>query len=248
MLAGGVTTVAFTAVLRVRAVVDAAGAGAVANRTLLVIGLFSMLVAALFLLSARDFKRMLAYSSVEHMGILSVRRGPGRRRAVGGLLSRLEQQPDQGRALPQRGQHSRAAAGARTDGRSRAAWRVLTPRSAALFVAGLFAVTACPPFGPFFSELLIVRTRLRRARVGGGLLSGLSVAGVSGADPGGVCDRGWTAAPGRARELGQRFRETLPLMVPPLVLLLLALWLGLATPDVLREAWTTAVQQLTPTP
>jgi len=72
MLAGGVTTVAFTAVLRVRAVVEAAGAGAVANRTLLVIGLFSILVAALFLLSARDFKRMLAYSSVEHMGILSI--------------------------------------------------------------------------------------------------------------------------------------------------------------------------------
>ena len=72
MLAGGVTTVAFTAVLRVRAVVDAAGAGIIANRTLLAIGLFSTLVAALFLLSTRDFKRMLAYSSVEHMGILSL--------------------------------------------------------------------------------------------------------------------------------------------------------------------------------
>ncbi|MEX2045223.1 MAG: proton-conducting transporter membrane subunit, partial [Opitutus sp.] len=64
ILAGGVTTVAFTAVLRVRAVVDAAGAGDVATRTLLAIGLFSMLVAALLLLATRDFKRMLAYSSV----------------------------------------------------------------------------------------------------------------------------------------------------------------------------------------
>ena len=72
MLAGGVTTVAFTAILRVRAVVGAAGEGAIADRTLLVIGLFSMLVAALFLLGTRDFKRMLAYSSVEHMGILSI--------------------------------------------------------------------------------------------------------------------------------------------------------------------------------
>ena len=72
ILAGGVTTVAFTAILRVRAVVGAAGEGAIADRTLLVIGLFSMLVAALFLLGTRDFKRMLAYSSVEHMGILSI--------------------------------------------------------------------------------------------------------------------------------------------------------------------------------
>ena len=38
-----------------------------------------MLVAALFLLGTRDFKRMLAYSSVEHMGILVHRRGTRRR-------------------------------------------------------------------------------------------------------------------------------------------------------------------------
>ncbi|HUK84117.1 MAG TPA: proton-conducting transporter membrane subunit, partial [Verrucomicrobiae bacterium] len=70
LLAGGVTTVAFTALLRVRAVVSAGGATAIADHTLLVLGLFSMLVAALMLLGTRDFKRMLAYSSVEHMGIL----------------------------------------------------------------------------------------------------------------------------------------------------------------------------------
>src|SRR5450631_2638717 len=70
--AGGVTTVAFTALLRVRSVLGAAGEGAIADHTMLVIGLFSMLVAALFLLGTRDFKRMLAYSSVEHMGILSI--------------------------------------------------------------------------------------------------------------------------------------------------------------------------------
>src|SRR5208283_1961539 len=61
ILAGGVTTVALTAILRVRAVIGAAGAGAIADRTLLAIGLFSMLVSALFLLGTRDFKRMLAY-------------------------------------------------------------------------------------------------------------------------------------------------------------------------------------------
>src|SRR5665213_3400853 len=72
IMAGGVTTVAFTAILRVRSVVAAAGAGPMADRTLLAIGLFSMLVAALFLLGTRNYKRMLAYSSVEHMGILCV--------------------------------------------------------------------------------------------------------------------------------------------------------------------------------
>ncbi|TAK99732.1 MAG: Fe-S-binding domain-containing protein, partial [Verrucomicrobia bacterium] len=46
LLAGGMTTMAFVAILRVKQVVDAAGAGAMTERTLLVFGLFSMLVAA----------------------------------------------------------------------------------------------------------------------------------------------------------------------------------------------------------
>ena len=105
ILAGGVTTVAFTAILRVRAVVGAAGEGAIADRTLLVIGLFSMLVAALFLLGTRDFKRMLAYSSVEHMGILSIGAALGGAGVCGGAVPRVEQRPDQGRAVSERGQH-----------------------------------------------------------------------------------------------------------------------------------------------
>ncbi|MBI4660688.1 MAG: hypothetical protein HY735_17770 [Verrucomicrobia bacterium] len=51
-----------------------------------------------------------------------------------------------------------------------------------------------------------------------------------------------------ARVMDPRFRETLAVIVPPVVLLLLALGLGLATPDVLRESWTAAVKQLSPTP
>jgi len=37
-------------------------------------------------------------------------------------------------------------------------------------------------------------------------------------------------------------------LAPPAALLLLALGLGLATPEVLRDAWTAAVGQLSPTP
>ena len=51
-----------------------------------------------------------------------------------------------------------------------------------------------------------------------------------------------------ARAMDPRFRETLAVIVPPVVLLLLSLWLGLATPEVLRDAWTAAVSQLSPKP
>jgi hydrogenase-4 component F len=46
-----------------------------------------------------------------------------------------------------------------------------------------------------------------------------------------------------SRAVGQRFPETAGVIVPPLVLLFFSLWLGLATPAVLHDAWTAVVSQ-----
>ena len=48
-----------------------------ADNLFLVFGILSMAVAATFILGQTDFKRMLAYSSVEHMGIMSIGVGLG---------------------------------------------------------------------------------------------------------------------------------------------------------------------------
>jgi hydrogenase-4 component F len=47
---------------------------------------------------------------------------------------------------------------------------------------------------------------------------------------------------------GRRFPETAGVIVPPLILLGLSLWLGLALPDVLSTSWKDAVTQLYPAP
>jgi hydrogenase-4 component F len=246
MLAGGVTTVAFTAILRVRAVVEAAGEGIMASRTLLVIGLFSTLVAALFLLSARDFKRMLAYSSVEHMGILSLGAALGGVGLWAAFFHVWNNSMTKGALFLSAGNIRRAAGGRTMDEVS--GMSVITPRSAALFVAGLFAVTACPPFGPFFSELLILKSAFatRHGWAAAVFLGCLLLAFF------GLTRIVFGIAYGRprqaARNLEPRFRETLAVLLPPAVLLLLALGLGVATPTVLRDSWTAAVQQLSPPP
>ncbi len=244
LLAGGVTTVAFTAVLRVRMVVAAAGAGAVADRTLLVIGLFSMLVAALFLLGTRDFKRMLAYSSVEHMGILAVGAALGAAGAWAALFHVWSNSLTKGALFLSAG-NIRRAAGGRTMDEVRG-MATITPHSAAIFVAGMFAVTALPPFGPFFSELGIVRAAFSAGRPGSAAMFlgcllfvffGLTRLVFA------IVDGRPRAA---ARVSGRLFPETLSVILPPLVLMGFSLWLGLATPDVLREAWAGAVAQLYP--
>jgi len=51
-----------------------------------------------------------------------------------------------------------------------------------------------------------------------------------------------------ARATGKQLRETPGVIMPPLVFLALSLWLGLATPSLLRDAWTAAANILFPTP
>lgn len=246
LLAGGVTTVAFTALLRVRAVVAASGAGPVADRSLLAIGLFSMLVAALFLLGTRDFKRMLAYSSVEHMGILTIGAALGGAGVWAALFHVWGNCLTKGALFLSAG-NLRRAAGARTTD-DVAGMAALVPRSAALFVTGMFAVTACPPFGPFFSELRVVRAAFdtRHAGAAAMFLGCLLFAFL------GLTRLVFAIVDGRpkpaARAAARLFPERASNLLPPFVLLALSLWLGLATPAALQETWTAAVAQLFPAP
>jgi len=246
MLAGGVTTVAFTAILRVRAVVAAAGDGAIADHTLVAIGLFSMIVAALFLLGTRDFKRMLAYSSVEHMGVLALGAALGRAGVWAALFHVWGNSLAKGALFLSAG-NIRRAAGGRTLDEVRG-MATLTPRSAALFVTGMFVVTACPPFGPFFSELRIVRAAFEthHGAAGAVFLGCLLFAFF------GLTRVVFAIVDGRPRPglhaTARRYPETLGVILPPLALLAAVLGIGLALPEVLREAWTAAVAQLYPGP
>lgn len=244
ILAGGVTSVAFTAILRVRAVVGAAGEERIADQTLLGIGLFSMGVAVLFLLGTRDFKRMLAYSSVEHMGILAFAASFGRAGIYAALFHVWSNSLTKGALFLSAANIRRAAgSGSMDDVRGMGA---VTPRSAALLVTGMFAVTACPPFGPFFSELKVVRTALETGHGGavavflGCLL--FAFFGLTRVVFAIVDGRPRTAS----RASGKRFVETAGLILPPLGLLALSLWLGLFTPALLRDAWSAAAAQLFP--
>ncbi len=246
ILAGGVTSVAFTAILRVRSVVGAAGEGAIADRTLLAIGLFSMLVAALFLLGTRDFKRMLAYSSVEHMGILAIGASLGRAGVAAALFHVWSNSLTKGALFLSAGNIRRAAGSPSMD--EVRGMGTITPHSAALFVTGMFAVTALPPFGPFFSELKIVRAALE---TGHGLATAMFLVCLLLAFFG-LTRVVFAIVDGRPRNaskaVGKNFVETAGVILPPLALLSLSLALGLFAPTVLHDAWAAAVTQLFPQP
>jgi hydrogenase-4 component F len=154
IFAGGVTSCAFLAVLRIYQICVAAGESAYTSRLLLFIGLFSMAVAGLFMVGQRDFKRMLAYSSVEHMGILVLGLGIGGPALFGTLLHVVTNGMTKGVLFLTAGNIHRAY-GSKTTDTVRGAMRLL-PLSGTLFLAGFLAITGSPPFGPFISEFAIL--------------------------------------------------------------------------------------------
>ena len=154
LLSGALLNCAFLGIVRAYQVLAAAGQGRFAGDLLIDMGLFSMALAAVFIVAQPDFKRLLAYSSVEHMGILAVGIGLGGGAVFGALLHLVNHSLAKGMLFLVAG-NVLAAYRSKSTARVRGMGGAL-PLTAALWVAGLFAITGSPPFGPFLSELVIV--------------------------------------------------------------------------------------------
>ncbi len=155
LLSGALLNCAFLGIVRAYQVLAAAGQRRFAGDLLIDIGLFSMALAAVFIVAQPDFKRLLAYSSVEHMGILAVGMGLGGGAVFGALLHLVNHSLAKGMLFLLAGNilaayRSKSTAGVRGVGTA-------LPVTAGLWVAGLLAITGSPPFGPFLSELVIVK-------------------------------------------------------------------------------------------
>lgn len=166
LLAGGVTSCAFLAILRFYQICLAAHEAAFVREIMIFVGLLSMAVAAVFMVRQRDFKRMLAYSSVEHMGILVLGIGIGGLATFGALLHLLTNGLSKGVLFLSAGNIHRAYDSKVTDDVSGAIRRL--PVSGPLFLAGFLAITGSPPGGPFISEFTI----LNGAFTGGKFVAG----------------------------------------------------------------------------
>jgi hydrogenase-4 component F len=125
---------------------------------MIVMGLLSMAVAGVFMARQKDFKRMLAYSSVEHMGILVLGVGIGGAGLFGSMLHMLNNGLTKG-VLFLSAANIHRAYGSKTTDEVRGALHRL-PISAGLLLAGFFAITGSPPFGPFLSEFTILNAAI----------------------------------------------------------------------------------------
>ena len=155
LLSGALLNCAFLGILRVNAVCGAAGLADFTGGILVLFGLFSILTAALFMLGQRDYKRLLAYSSIEHMGILALGTGLGGGAVFGAMLGAFSHSLVKAGLFFVSGVVVAAVKTKRISD-VRGLWR-RAPRTAALWLAGFFLITGLPPSGIFLAKFIILR-------------------------------------------------------------------------------------------
>jgi hydrogenase-4 component F len=160
LLSGSLLAVSFYAILRYYQVAHLTLGSGFARGVLLVFGVASLALAALSLLEQTNLKRLLAYSSVEHMGILAIGVGFGTRLALLGVfLHVLAHAAAKGNAFLGAGTIVHAF-----DTKSLTTVRDVfarLPWTGPVFFASIFALCALPPFAMFRSEFLIVAGGVR---------------------------------------------------------------------------------------
>jgi hydrogenase-4 component F len=163
LLSGSLLAVSFYAILRYYQIAVVTLGPRFPETVLLVFGVASLLLAALYVLEQYDVKRLLAYSSVEHMGILAIGVSFGVPIAFAGvLLHVLAHAAAKGNAFMGAGVLVR-----KYETKELAHMRAgisLLPWSGPLFLVAIFALSALPPFGLFRSEFQIVAGGLSSPR------------------------------------------------------------------------------------
>jgi len=156
MLSAALLNCAVYALMRYDAIITHATGAAFSHRLFIFFGAASVIVAGLLMIVQQDLKRLLAYSSVEHMGIIATGLGLGGFFGLYGALLHTFTHSMAKSLLFFGAGHVRETMGTSKISMLKGLARALPWTSAAL-VTGLVAIVGLPPFGLFVSEFSILR-------------------------------------------------------------------------------------------
>ncbi len=156
LMSGVLLSVAFACLLRVKSVVDLTLGTGFLRTGLLVVGLLTLLIAASLLVVQTDFKRMLAYSSMENMGLVAIAAAAGTELAIAALLLHVLAHGI-GKSLVFLASGQLQAAHDSTAISEVTAVLARSRLVGVSFAVGLAVLIGLPPFAMFASELSIAR-------------------------------------------------------------------------------------------
>jgi hydrogenase-4 component F len=155
MMSGVLLAVAMYAIARWKAVVDASISPVFTNGLLIGFGFLSVVIGTLSLVVQHHYKRMLAYSSVEHMGLVTIGLALGPLGAFAAWLHVVNHAVAKSASFLLAGRILHRY-GTTEIGGVTGLLRAM-PWTGALFAAGMLALMGLPPFGLFVSEFLLVQ-------------------------------------------------------------------------------------------
>jgi hydrogenase-4 component F len=166
LLSGVLLNCAMYGILRFHIITSGAIGPGFSGSLLLIFGLLSLAIAAAFIILSRDYKRLLAYSSIEHMGIIAIGFGFGGFYGIlGGLLHMLNHALTKSMLFFGAGNvllrfKTKSIEEVRGLGK-------IMPITAILLLGGALAITGTPPFSIFVSEFTILTAGAAAGNVAG---------------------------------------------------------------------------------
>lgn len=233
VLSGLLLNVALYAVVRAKVLVDGALQTDVAGNLMMGFGLFSVVLAAFFLSRQKDVKRLFAYSSIEHMGIVTFAFGMGGAVATFAALLHMTVHSLTKSAIFFTVGHAAQKSGTQLIANIRGLV-VTNPTIGWGLMLGSLAILGMPPFGVFASEFLILTTAMHEHPWATPIL--LVALGVA-----------FAAVFGKVQEMvfgetsGKRLPHP-PALIPVFLHLALVLLLGLYIPPYLADWYRQAAR------
>lgn len=164
LLSGVLLNSAMYGIIRTVAIVNRnLGSNVYTGRILIAVGILSILTAAIFILTQKDYKRLLAYSSIEHMGIIAIAIGIFTPLSIfGAILHMINHSLTKAMLFLSSGNILQ-----KYDTKEilnvKCIFKIL-PVSGTVFLLGLFAITGTPPFSVFTSEFFIITSAFQAHR------------------------------------------------------------------------------------
>ncbi|MDD2400857.1 MAG: hydrogenase 4 subunit F [Clostridia bacterium] len=156
LLSGVLLNSAMYGIIRAVAIVNRnLGSSIYTGRLLIALGILSIFTAAICILAQKDYKRLLAYSSIEHMGIIAVGIGIFTPLSIFGALLHMINHSLTKSMLFLTSGNILQKYDTKQISKIKGALKLL-PVSGIVFLLGLFAIAGMPPFSVFASEFNII--------------------------------------------------------------------------------------------
>ncbi len=238
LLSGVLLNCAYLGIFKTNKIMQAAGLGDFSGMILMGFGLVSILAAGTFILKQTEYKRLLAYSSIENMGIIAFGTGVGGLGAYGAMLCLIHHSLIKSSLFLTSG-NILLGYGSRLIDKTGNLVNLM-PKTFVAFFSGFAAISGLPPFGIFIGELFVVMGAFKAGHYAGATVLVVSLCVIFA----GFANQAMKIS-FNSSEAAISLKERASLVLPQYVLLATSLILCFWIPDTLYRTIMNAVTSVT---